>query len=161
MAAAESNVLMVQQLSRQLHAVSEIAESLTLRLLAMEERFEQLHLNALSAGSDPAPDEASQQLLDDSGDRLRHLQGLLDEEAPGQVLELVTPAANEIEMASDCVDEAISDHEELDDIEDELEPSLNETVYVDDPQIEPAHGQVNDQDDDDQDDNDQIDLLTA
>ena len=150
MAAAESNALMVQQLSRQLHAVSEIAESLTLRLLAMEERFEQLHLNALSAGSDPAPDEASQQLLDDSGDRLRHLQGLLDEDAPGQVLELVTPSADE--MASGCVDEAISDREDLD----ELEPSLNETVYVDDPQIDPAHDQLNDQDE-----NDQIDLLSA
>lgn len=160
MAAAESNALMVQQLSRQLHAVSEIAESLTLRLLAMEERFEQLQLNALSAGSDPAPDEASQQLLDDSGDRLRHLQGLLDEDAPGQVLELVTPSADE--MASGCVDEAISDREDLD----ELEPSLNETVYVDDPQIDPAHDQLNDQhdddqDDNDQDDNDQIDLLSA
>ena len=155
MAAAESNALMVQQLSRQLHAVSEIAESLTLRLLAMEERFEQLHLNALSAGSDPAPDEASQQLLDDSGDRLRHLQGLLDEDAPGQVLELVTPSA--AEMASGCVDEAISVREDLD----ELEPSLNETVYVDDPQIDPAHDQLNDQHDDDQDENDQIDLLTA
>ena len=155
MAAAESNALMVQQLSRQLHAVSEIAESLTLRLLAMEERFEQLHLNALSAGSEPAPDEASQQLLDDSGDRLRHLQGLLDEDAPGQVLELVTPSADE--MASGCVDEAISDREDLD----ELEPSLNETVYVDDPQIDPAHDQLNDQHDDDQDENDQIDLLSA
>ena len=155
MAAAESNALMVQQLSRQLHAVSEIAESLTLRLLAMEERFEQLKLNALSAGSDPAPDEASQQLLDDSGDRLRHLQGLLDEVAPGQVLELVTPSADE--MASGCVDEAISVREDLD----ELEPSLNETVYVDDPQIDPAHDQLNDQDDNDQDDNDQIDLLSA
>jgi len=155
MAAAESNALMVQQLSRQLHAVSEIAESLTLRLLAMEERFEQLQLNALSAGSDPAPDEASQQLLDDSGDRLRHLQGLLDEDAPGQVLELVTPSADE--MASGCVDEAISDREDLD----ELEPSLNETVYVDDPQIDPAHDQLNDQHDDDQDENDQIDLLSA
>ena len=155
MAAAESNALMVQQLSRQLHAVSEIAESLTLRLLAMEERFEQLHLNALSAGSDPAPDEASQQLLDDSGDRLRHLQGLLDEDAPGQVLELVTPSADE--MASGCVDEAISDREDLD----ELEPSLNETVYVDDPQIDPAHDQLNDQHDNDQDENDQIDLLSA
>ena len=154
MAAAESNALMVQQLSRQLHAVSEIAESLTLRLLAMEERFEQLHLNALSAGSDPAPDEASQQLLDDSGDRLRHLQGLLDEDAPGQVLELVTPAADE--MASDSEDEDVSDREDLDDIEDELEPSLNETVYVDDPQIDPSRGEVNDQDEDDQ-----IDLLSA
>tara|TARA_B100000073_G_scaffold235315_1_gene196823 strand:+ start:157 stop:624 length:468 start_codon:yes stop_codon:yes gene_type:complete len=155
MAAAESNALMVQLLSRQLHAVSEIAESLTLRLLAMEERFEQLHLNALSAGSDPAPDEASQKLLDDSGDRLRHLQGLLDEDAPGQVLELVTSAADE--MSAVCVDQAISDCEGRNDIE----PSLNETVYVDDPQIDPANDERNDQDDNYQDKNDQIDLLSA
>ena len=154
MAAAEPNVLMVQQLSRQLHSVSEIAESLTLRLLALEERFEQLHLNALSAGSDPAPDEASQQLLDDSGDRLRHLQGLLDEEAPGQVLALVTPTVDELTSA--CVDEVISNREDLDDLEDELDPTLNETVYVDDPQIDPSRGEVNDQDEDDQ-----IDLLSA
>tara|TARA_B100001175_G_C19152404_1_gene468828 strand:+ start:70 stop:534 length:465 start_codon:yes stop_codon:yes gene_type:complete len=154
MAAAEPNVLMVQQLSRQLHSVSEIAESLTLRLLALEERFEQLHLNALSDGSDPVPDEASQQLLDDSGDRLRHLQGLLDEEAPGQVLALVTPTVDELTSA--CVDEVISNREDLDDLEDELDPTLNETVYVDDPQIDPSRGEVNDQDEDDQ-----IDLLSA
>jgi len=60
-------------------------------------------------------------------------------------------------MASGCVDEAISDREDLD----ELEPSLNETVYVDDPQIDPAHDQLNDQHDNDQDENDQIDLLSA
>ena len=154
MAAAEPNVLMVQQLSRQLHSVSEIAESLTLRLLALEERFEQLNLNALSDGSDPVPDEASQQLLDDSGDRLRHLQGLLDEEAPGQVLALVTPTVDE--LTSTCVDEVISNREDLDDLEDELDPTLNETVYVDDPQIDPSRGEVNDQDEDDQ-----IDLLSA
>ena len=154
MAAAEPNVLMVQQLSRQLHSVSEIAESLTLRLLALEERFEQLHLNALSDGSDPVPDEASQQLLDDSGDRLRHLQGLLDEEVPGQVLALVTPTADELTSA--YVDEVISDREDLNDLEDELEPTLNDTVYVDDPQIDPSRDEVNDQDEDDQ-----IDLLSA
>ena len=154
MAAAEPNVLMVQQLSRQLHSVSEIAESLTLRLLALEERFEQLHLNALSDGSDPVPDEASQQLLDDSGDRLRHLQGLLDEEVPGQVLALVTPTADELTSAN--VDDVISDREDLNDLEDELEPTLNDTVYVDDPQIDPSRDEVNDQDEDDQ-----IDLLSA
>ena len=154
MAAAESNALMVQQLSRQLHAVSEIAESLTLRLLALEERFEQLHLNALSDGSDPVPDETSQQLLDESGDRLRHLQGLLDEEAPGQMLALVTPTADE--LMSVCADEVISDREGLDDLEDELEPTLNETVYVDDPQIAPSRDELNVQDEDDQ-----IDLLSA
>ena len=154
MDAAESNALMVQQLSRQLHVVSEIAESLTLRLLALEERFEQLHLDALSDGSDPMPDDASQQLLDDSGDRLRHLQGLLCEDAPGQVIKLVTPTADEMPPA--CLDEEVSDSDELEDMEDELEPSLNETVYVDDPQSEPSQEELKDQREDDQ-----IDLLSA
>ena len=58
MAAAESNSVMVQQLSRQLHAVSEIAESLTLRLLALEERFEQVHQQSLVDAPDSEPDQA-------------------------------------------------------------------------------------------------------
>ena len=99
MAAAESNALMVQQLSRQLHAVSEIAESLTLRLLALEERFEHFQQYSLADASDSEPDEASRQLLDDSGDRLRHLQGLLEEDAPRAVMELVTSTDDEVEDA--------------------------------------------------------------
>ena len=152
MAAAESKSVMLQQLSRQLHAVSEIAESLTLRLLALEERFEQLHLDAWSDGTDSGHDEASQQLLDDSGDRLRHLRLLLDEDAPEQGSGLVTAAAAEMNLA--CVDGQVSDREDLD--EPDLEPSLNETVYVDDPQIDPA-----DEDDNDQDRDDQFNLLSA
>ena len=152
MAAAESKSVMLQQLSRQLHAVSEIAESLTLRLLALEERFEQLHLDAWSDGTDSGQDEASQQLLDDSGDRLRHLRLLLDEDAPEQGSGLVTEAAAEMNLA--CVDGQASDREDLD--EPDLAPSLNETVYVDDPQIDPA-----DEDDNDQDRDDQFNLLSA
>ena len=152
MAAAESKSVMLQQLSRQLHAVSEIAESLTLRLLALEERFEQLHLDAWSDGTDSGQDETSQQLLDDSGDRLRHLRLLLDEDAPEQGSGLVTAAAAEMNLA--CVDGQASDREDLD--EPDLVPSLNETVYVDDPQIDPA-----DEDDNDQDRDDQFNLLSA
>ena len=51
MAAGESSSAMVQQLSRQLHAVSGIAESLTLRLLALEERFAQIE-SALDSAAD-------------------------------------------------------------------------------------------------------------
>ena len=39
---------LAQQLSGQLHLVSEIAESLTLRLLALEERFNELSERSLS-----------------------------------------------------------------------------------------------------------------
>ena len=148
MAAAESNSVMVQQLSRQLHAVSEIAESLTLRLLALEERFEQVHQQSLDDASDSEPDQASRQLLDDSGDRLRHLQGLLDEDAPGGVIELVTSSSDEVEAASDA--EVSSSRE------DELVSSLNETVYVDDPQVDPSGDEIEPPQGDDQ-----IDLLSA
>ena len=134
MAAAEINSAMVQQLSRQLHAVSEIAESLTLRLLALEERFEHVHQQSTSDLSDAEPDEASRQLLDDSGDRLRHLRGLLDEDPPSQVIDLVSPTDDEMQDA----------------------PSVNETVYVDAPQIDPAHDELEQQSGDDQ-----IDLLSA
>jgi len=159
MAAAEAQSVMVQQLSRQLHAVSEIAESLTLRLLALEERFEDLNLNVSSQASDSGPDEASQQLLDESGDRLKHLQGLLEEDAPGQMLQLVAPPDEE--MASASMDVVISHQEDPHAMEDELEPSLTETVYVDDPQIDPAHDEVNDEVVDEEDGDDQIDLLSA
>ena len=65
--------------------------------------------------------------------RLRHLRGLLHEDAPSQVIELVTQADAEVQHAP--VDGVISSAEEVDH-EDEPEPSLNETVYVDDPQID-------------------------
>ena len=148
MAAAESNSVMVQQLSRQLHAISEIAESLTLRLLALEERFEQFQQYSLADASDSEPDEASRQLLDDSGDRLRHLQGLLEEDAPRAVMELVTSTDDEVEAASDAEAPSSGD--------DEPGQSLNETVYVDDPQIDPASDEIDHQQEDDQ-----IDLLSA
>jgi len=149
MAAAESNSVMVQQLSRQLHAISEIAESLTLRLLALEERFEQFQQYSLADASDSEPDEASRQLLDDSGDRLRHLQGLLEEDAPRAVMELVTSTDDEVEAASDAEVPSSRD-------DDEPGQSLNETVYVDDPQIDPASDEIDHQQEDDQ-----IDLLSA
>ncbi|CAI8381882.1 MAG: Uncharacterised protein [Cyanobium sp. ARS6] len=159
MAAAEAQSVMVQQLSRQLHAVSEIAESLTLRLLALEERFEELNQTASSQRSVSGPDEASQQLLDESGDRLKHLQGLLDEDGRGQVIELV-PQLDE-EMVPASMDVVISHEEGLEAMEEEVEPSLNETVYVDDPQIDPAHEEINGQDIEEEDGDDQIDLLSA
>ena len=153
MAAAEINSAMVQQLSRQLHSVSEIAESLTLRLLALEERFEHVHQQSTTELSDDEPDEASRQLLNDSGDRLLHLRGLLDEDPPSQVIDLVSPTDDEMQDAPSA--DVISYQEEADH-DDEPEPSVNETVYVDDPQIDPAHDALEQQSGDDQ-----IDLLSA
>ena len=120
-----SNQDMVQQLSGQLHLVSEIAESLTLRLLALEERFNELSVSLKSAEQDQSDDSDSFSLLADSSDRLVQLRGLLNERAEeelqhgeGPRLEVVIDA----QVDSVGVDE---DPEEFD---------LEQTVYVNDSQ---------------------------
>ena len=72
---------LTQQLSGQLHLVSEIAESLTLRLLALEERFNELSERSESVEPEQADDSDSFLLLADSSDRLEQLRGLLNERA--------------------------------------------------------------------------------
>ena len=107
MTSGDASLATVQQLSRQLHAVSEIAESLTLRLLSLEQRIQQLEVEA---DHPTANDEESQQLLTQSSDRLRHLHGLLTEEPSAPDLRLVEAS----------------------------EEPVDETVYVDDPQLDHA-----------------------
>ena len=81
-----------QQLSHQLHLVSEIAESLTLRLLTLEERINLLSSRQDSVEPELPDDSESLELLSDSNDRLVQLRGLLNEgllnDTP--VLEVVT-----------------------------------------------------------------------
>ncbi len=123
-----SNQVMVQQLSGQLHLVSEIAEALTLRLLAVEERFSELSDRLESFEPKQVDDSDSFVLLAESSDRLEQLRGLLheqtEEEHPGEVsrLEVVTDA----QLDSDNVDE---ESEEFD---------LEQTVYVNDSQELPS-----------------------
>ena len=118
MTAGEATTAMVQQLSRQLHVVSEIAESLTLRILALEEQVESLETGSRSAAADALTDEASRQLLEESSDRLRHLQGLLEDIPPESDSEPVCDVSSPIDA---------DDHDHS---------GITETVYVDDPQIE-------------------------
>ena len=117
----------VHQLSQQLHTVSEIAESLTLRLLSLEQRIQQLEAQV---DQPSVNDEESQHLLTESSDRLRHLHGLLSEEHPEPELRLVEAS----------------------------EEPVDETVYVDDPQMDHGDEQIVDDSDLDQ---EQIDLLSA
>ena len=132
MTSGDASLATVQQLSRQLHAVSEIAESLTLRLLSLEQRIQQLEVEA---DHPTANDEESQQLLTQSSDRLRHLHGLLTEEPSAPDLRLVEAS----------------------------EEPVDETVYVDDPQMDHAEmdhaGEENVEDS--AVDQEQIDLLSA
>ncbi|EAR19007.1 hypothetical protein WH7805_06616 [Synechococcus sp. WH 7805] len=117
----------VHQLSQQLHTVSEIAESLTLRLLSLEQRIQQLEAQV---DQPSVNDEESQHLLTESSDRLRHLHGLLSEEHPEPELRLVEAS----------------------------EEQVDETVYVDDPQMDHGDEQIVDDSDLDQ---EQINLLSA
>ena len=156
MAAGESSSAMVQQLSRQLHAVSGIAESLTLRLLALEERFAQIE-SALDAAAEHSDhDDDSQQLLVESSDRLKHLQGLLDD----MPVEVATahPSVDETKVFA-VVENNDSVEDDLMESEEEPDADPTETVYVDDPQID--HLEEQQEPESQESHEDQIDLLSA
>jgi len=127
MTSGDASLATVHQLSQQLHIVSEIAESLTLRLLSLEQRIQQLEAQV---DQPSVNDEESQHLLTESSDRLRHLHGLLSEEHPEPELRLVEAS----------------------------EEQVDETVYVDDPQMDHGDEQIVDDSDVDQ---EQINLLSA
>ena len=156
MAAGESSSAMVQQLSRQLHAVSGIAESLTLRLLALEERFAQIE-SALDAAAEHSDHDAdSQQLLVESSDRLKHLQDLLDD-MPAEVATALQSVDETKVLAvvenNDSVEDDVMESEK------ELDADSTETVYVDDPQIDQLEEQQEPESQESHED--QIDLLSA
>ena len=152
MAAADSSSAMVQQLSRQLHAVSGIAESLTLRLLALEERFAQIE-SSLDAAAEPDEHDAdSQQLLVESSDRLKHLQGLLDDMPAALQAVDETPVLSVVND-NDAVEDDLMESEQ------ELDADPTETVYVDDPQID--HLEEQHEPESQESLEDQIDLLSA
>jgi|TARA_B100001093_G_scaffold41909_1_gene35696 hypothetical protein len=131
MGASSQNI--EQQLSHQLHLVSEIAESLTLRLLTLEERINLLSSRQDSVEPELPDDSESLELLSDSNDRLVQLRGLLNEgllnDTP--VLEVVT---NDSGNESLFVDEFAN----LDN---------QQTIYVNDSQELPSdvNDQVNDE----------------
>ena len=131
MGASSQNI--EQQLSHQLHLVSEIAESLTLRLLTLEERINLLSSRQNSVEPELPDDSESLELLSDSNDRLVQLRGLLNEgllnDTP--VLEVVT---NDSGNESLFVDEFAN----LDN---------QQTIYVNDSQELPSdvNDQVNDE----------------
>lgn len=115
---------MTQQLSGQLHLVSEIAESLTLRLLALEERFNELSVRLGSDESKQAEDFDSYLLLADSSDRLVQLRDLLNERAEDQT-QLEVPRLEAVTDAHHHAANVMEDPESFD---------LEQTVYMNDSQ---------------------------
>ena len=147
---------MVQQLSRQLHTVSGIAESLTLRLLSLEERFALIESSLEATAEHSDHDADSQQLLVESSDRLKHLQGLLDD-MPAVVSTALQAVDQTEELAvvqnNDSVEDAVMEPEQ------ELDADPTETVYVDDPQSD--HLEEQQEPESQESLEDQIDLLSA
>ena len=128
-----------QQLSGQLHLVSEIAESLTLRLLALEERFNELSERSESVESEQADDSDSFLLLADSSDRLEQLRGLLNEraedETPQEVLRLEAVSDSHIDLNHGMGEPDNFELEQTIYVNDSQEPPL-ETVDQDMEQID-------------------------
>ncbi|QNI66726.1 hypothetical protein SynBMKMC1_00627 [Synechococcus sp. BMK-MC-1] len=152
MTSGEASVATMQQLSRQLHAVSEIAESLTLRLLSLEQRIQ--HLEA-EANHPTTNDEESQQLLAESSDRLRHLHGLLSEEHPEPELRLVEASVEQVDETV-YVDDPQMDHADMD--QSEMDHSAIDDAQMTDEELLPAD---NENVEDSALDQEQIDLLSA
>jgi hypothetical protein len=119
---------MIQQLSGQLHLVSEIAESLTLRLLALEERHHALSAHLESVEPEQADDSNSFLLLADSSDRLEQLRGLLHEKTE-EPIQLETPRLEAVDDSHLDPGPTMEEPEDFD-----LEP----TVYVNDSQEPPS-----------------------
>ncbi len=128
-----------QQLSGQLHLVSVIAESLTLRLLALEERFNEISERSESVESEQADDSDSFLLLADSSDRLEQLRGLLNEraedETPQEVLRLEAVSDSHIDLNHGMGEPDNFELEQTIYVNDSQEPPL-ETVDQDMEQID-------------------------
>ncbi len=75
MAGVDQSQTFPHLLSQQLHGLSELCETFTLRLLELEERFSKLE-NHLS--EDHYSESSAQKLLVESEERVKHLQELLD-----------------------------------------------------------------------------------
>ena len=119
---------LTQQLSGQLHLVSEIAESLTLRLLALEERFNELSERSESVEPEQADDSDSFLLLADSSDRLEQLRGLLNERAEVEA-QVEVPRLEAVTDSYMAPDDVLDESENFD---------LEQTVYVNDSQEPPS-----------------------
>ncbi|AKN61990.1 hypothetical protein WB44_13770 [Synechococcus sp. WH 8020] len=118
---------MIPQLSGQLHMISEIAESLTLRLLALEERHNELSSRLESVEPDQAEDSDSCLLLADSSDRLVQLRGLLNERSEDEA-PVETPSLGLVSDSHDNLDTAQDESEDFD---------FEQTEYVNDSQESP------------------------
>lgn len=130
---ASSSAALQQRLSEQLQALSQVGETLTLRLLDLEQRLEALELqlsNPVEAGASTGDEDGTLELLSNTEARIARLEGLLQEqpwnqrdaepEAAPRHLEAVSEADMPDSLAND-------DNADLDPFPEEAEqPFLDE-----------------------------------
>ncbi|MCP4972851.1 MAG: hypothetical protein GY914_04150 [Prochlorococcus sp.] len=138
MAVSEQPSTFEHLLSQQLHSFSELTETLTLRLLELEERVTSFETMSTDA-QESHIEEATQILLDKSKDRVGNLLGLLDiDQQKAPILQAVPDASLQDEMQPEVELEEAEPEDEVvaQDIDGEFDDSeLGDTQYVDDPQM--------------------------
>ncbi len=144
MTIGEHSKSLQHQLSQQLHGLSELAETITLRLLDLEERMNNIESQEklLQAGF---TSEEAEELLADSEERVRHLQSLLDSASNSEDAlqsdedsednDFVRLTSNESTVIMQALDEAVEEEKTFDSIGNE-ESSLNHHDYEDPHEID-------------------------
>lgn len=148
MSVVDGTLCFDQMLSKQLQSFSEITEALTLRMLELEERLEVLEESR--ALHEKSTNDATKLLLNESEERVKHLQDLLDLVKRTETSGL-TDECNQSSQEPPSLGEKISDSTNEDQLLDnssrtsktftnqkegvEVNLELVETQYVDDPQM--------------------------
>ncbi len=139
------------RLSQQLHGFGELSEILTLRLLEIEQRLEKLEQAQACTGE--VPQKSSEVLLEESEERVRNLQSLLDvDKSKANTLHALPDITSEdhsdenfdyeeseVDLSSDIcnplVEEVEENQEEVFEEECSFEDDSCENEYLDDPQM--------------------------
>lgn len=135
----------VEQLCRQMQGVTLVCEKMTLKLLEIESRIEQLD-SSLQGVDVAIENEGLSELLDAVGDRLGDLKGLLGDDGKTlTVPEAVVTSGEELLDGQIEGDGLVAEEQDLHScLNDEHDEGTNpeaiakelDTIYVDDPQLD-------------------------
>ena len=144
MATSERNFSFEYRFSQQLEALSCLSESLTLKILELEERLKELENKKLMFANEP------EKILRDSEERMKHMQSLLDllpnkdelinpdKENLGDIQSELSDSDSSCEIFNHQGDsnDAVETMEDISEVNSTKEVSaFQETEYLNDPQI--------------------------
>ena len=138
---SEQSISLDARLIKQLHSLSQLSETLTLRLLEIEDKLSKLE-KTQSTNENLLP-EYCNKLLQDSEKKMQQITSLLDPqlsqtEKESNVIEMEVkedPAKNDLECEEEAIDEIIQNSVENQIEEEVIYDERIDTEYVDDPQM--------------------------